>query len=136
MATSLQSEGGASAARCLGALFWGTTSAGAMSAFVAPAICSCRSAVNRAEPDCFGSSVLPMLSPQRSGATQQHPLELEKTKGAEHPNQLHEICALQLCSLRVAEQYLAAFGNIAKHGNTILLPAGANDPASMVAQVP
>lgn len=29
---------------------------------------------------------------------------------------------------------MEAFGRIAKKGNTILLPANANDPASMVAQ--
>ena len=37
-------------------------------------------------------------------------------------------------SLRVAEQYLDAFGEIAKKGTTMLLPASASDPASMVAQ--
>eukprot|EP01104_Vermistella_antarctica_P014277 TRINITY_DN4459_c0_g1_i2.p1 TRINITY_DN4459_c0_g1~~TRINITY_DN4459_c0_g1_i2.p1 ORF type:complete len:433 (+),score=100.16 TRINITY_DN4459_c0_g1_i2:140-1438(+) len=37
-------------------------------------------------------------------------------------------------SLRVAEQYVEAFGKIAKEGNTILLPANASDPSSMVAQ--
>lgn len=37
-------------------------------------------------------------------------------------------------SLRVAEQYLDAFGEIAKKGTTMLLPTSANDPASMVAQ--
>lgn len=31
-------------------------------------------------------------------------------------------------------QYLAAFGNIAKAGNTMLLPSSASDPATMVAQ--
>jgi regulator of protease activity HflC (stomatin/prohibitin superfamily) len=36
--------------------------------------------------------------------------------------------------LRVAEQYLAAFGNIAKQGTTMLLPSSASEPASMVAQ--
>lgn len=40
----------------------------------------------------------------------------------------------QAVSLRVAEQYLDAFGEIAKKGTTLLLPAAANDPASMVAQ--
>ena len=40
----------------------------------------------------------------------------------------------QAASLRVAEQYLAAFGQIAKQGNTMLLPAATHDPASMVAQ--
>ena len=37
-------------------------------------------------------------------------------------------------SLRVAEQYLDAFGEIAKQGTTMLLPSNAHDPASMVAQ--
>lgn len=40
----------------------------------------------------------------------------------------------QAASLRVAEQYLAAFAQIAKVGNTMLLPAATNDPAGMVAQ--
>jgi len=37
-------------------------------------------------------------------------------------------------SLRVAEQYVGAFGKLAKKGNTILLPANAGDTAGMVAQ--
>lgn len=36
--------------------------------------------------------------------------------------------------MRVAEQYIEAFGRIAKAGTTVLLPSGAADPASMVAQ--
>ncbi|WIA36136.1 hypothetical protein OEZ86_007483 [Tetradesmus obliquus] len=36
--------------------------------------------------------------------------------------------------LRVAEQYVEAFRQLAKEGNTLLLPANAADPASMVAQ--
>jgi len=36
-------------------------------------------------------------------------------------------------SLRVAEQYVSAWGNIAKKGNTILLPADASNPANMIA---
>ena len=36
-------------------------------------------------------------------------------------------------SLRVAEQYLQSFGEIAKSGTTVLLPAATHDPASMVA---
>jgi regulator of protease activity HflC (stomatin/prohibitin superfamily) len=40
----------------------------------------------------------------------------------------------QAAQLRVAEQYLSAFGNIAKEGTTMLLPASASDPAAMVAQ--
>jgi len=36
--------------------------------------------------------------------------------------------------LRVAENYLTAFGNIAKAGTTMLLPANASEPAAMVAQ--
>ncbi len=37
-------------------------------------------------------------------------------------------------SMRLAEQYLEAFGKIAKEGNTIVLPANAGDASSMVAQ--
>jgi len=37
-------------------------------------------------------------------------------------------------SLRVAEQYVDAFGRIAKAGTTMLLPADAANPASMIAQ--
>eukprot|EP00884_Botryococcus_braunii_P021462 jgi/Botrbrau1/79/Bobra.0022s0069.1 len=40
----------------------------------------------------------------------------------------------EAASLRVAEQYMQAFAGIAKQGNTMLLPAPVNDPASMVAQ--
>ena len=36
-------------------------------------------------------------------------------------------------NLKVAEQYVAAFGNIAKTGNTMLLPSNAADVAGMVA---
>ncbi|MCI5048892.1 MAG: paraslipin [Rickettsiales bacterium] len=37
-------------------------------------------------------------------------------------------------ALKVAEQYVNAFGKIAQEGNTILLPANASDAGSMVAQ--
>lgn len=36
-------------------------------------------------------------------------------------------------SLKIAEQYVAAFGKLAKETNTILLPSNPGDPASMVA---
>ena len=36
--------------------------------------------------------------------------------------------------MRVAEQYVAAFGQVAKESTTMLLPTAASDPASMVAQ--
>ena len=42
--------------------------------------------------------------------------------------------AQQAASLSVAEQYLRAFGSLAKAGNTILLPSNVGDPASFVAQ--
>ena len=38
-------------------------------------------------------------------------------------------------SLNVAEQYVAAFGHLAKTGNTILLPTNTGDISSMVGQV-
>jgi len=37
-------------------------------------------------------------------------------------------------SLRVAEQYVGAFGNIAKAGNTVVVPANVGDAGAMVAQ--
>ena len=37
-------------------------------------------------------------------------------------------------SLRIAEQYVEAFGNMAKSSNTVVIPANANDASSMVAQ--
>ena len=37
-------------------------------------------------------------------------------------------------SLSIAEQYLRAFGSLAKEGNTLLLPANVSDPAGMVGQ--
>ena len=37
-------------------------------------------------------------------------------------------------SLKIAEQYVSAFGNLAKESNTILLPANTGDAGSMVAQ--
>lgn len=38
-------------------------------------------------------------------------------------------------ALIVAEQYVQAFGNLAKTSNTVILPANTGDAASMVAQV-
>jgi len=37
-------------------------------------------------------------------------------------------------SLRVAEGYIAAFGNLAKEGTTLLLPADVRDPSAIMAQ--
>ena len=37
-------------------------------------------------------------------------------------------------ALRVAEQYVDAFANLAKTGNTLIVPANANDAGAMVAQ--
>jgi regulator of protease activity HflC (stomatin/prohibitin superfamily) len=37
--------------------------------------------------------------------------------------------------LSVAEKYVNAFGNIAKEGNTLIVPSNAGDAASMVAQI-
>lgn len=38
-------------------------------------------------------------------------------------------------SMAVAEKYVEAFGKMAKEGTTMIVPAAANDAASMVAQV-
>lgn len=40
----------------------------------------------------------------------------------------------QAVALRLAEQYIRAFGNLAKESNTLVLPANANDVGGMVAQ--
>ncbi|XP_057457744.1 uncharacterized protein LOC130748529 [Lotus japonicus] len=40
----------------------------------------------------------------------------------------------EAASLRIAEQYIQAFSNIAKQGTTMLLPSSASNPANMMAQ--
>lgn len=40
---------------------------------------------------------------------------------------------LQAVNLRVAEQYITQFGNLAKKGNTLIVPSTLSDPASMLA---
>ncbi|KAM4068551.1 hypothetical protein ACB094_12G021100 [Castanea mollissima] len=47
---------------------------------------------------------------------------------------LKESGGIEAASLRVAEQYVQAFGNIAKEGTTMLLPSSAGNPANMMAQ--
>ena len=37
--------------------------------------------------------------------------------------------------MRIAEQYVSAFGSLAKKGNTILLPTNTGDISGMVSQV-
>lgn len=37
-------------------------------------------------------------------------------------------------SLKIAEQYVDAFGNLAKSSNTVIVPANVNDPAAMITQ--
>ncbi|RLN64499.1 hypothetical protein BBJ29_001087 [Phytophthora kernoviae] len=46
---------------------------------------------------------------------------------------IHETGGRDAVALQVAEKYVDAFGNIAKEGTTVLLPANTNDPSSMVA---
>ncbi|CRL02493.1 CLUMA_CG015213, isoform A [Clunio marinus] len=48
--------------------------------------------------------------------------------------QLNKAAGNQAASLLIAENYVQAFGNIAKHGNTLILPANAADVSSVVAQ--
>ncbi|XP_039134894.1 LOW QUALITY PROTEIN: stomatin-like protein 2, mitochondrial [Dioscorea cayenensis subsp. rotundata] len=47
---------------------------------------------------------------------------------------MQESRGAEAASLRVAEQYIQAFGNIAKEGTTLLLPSAPSDPSSMIAQ--
>ncbi|KAA8540114.1 hypothetical protein F0562_026806 [Nyssa sinensis] len=56
-------------------------------------------------------------------------------KGIEMVSQaLKEHGGVEAASLRIAEQYIQAFSMIAKEGTTMLLPATASNPASMMAQ--
>ncbi|GFH07161.1 stomatin-like protein 2, mitochondrial, partial [Haematococcus lacustris] len=41
---------------------------------------------------------------------------------------------MDAASLKVAEQYVQAFREVAKQSTTLLLPANTSDPAAMVAQ--
>ncbi|KAL1813659.1 hypothetical protein DCAR_0626020 [Daucus carota subsp. sativus] len=41
---------------------------------------------------------------------------------------------MEAATLGIAEQYIDAFGNLAKEGNTMLLPANTSSPASMIAE--
>uniref|UniRef100_A0A7N0VL74 Uncharacterized protein n=1 Tax=Kalanchoe fedtschenkoi TaxID=63787 RepID=A0A7N0VL74_KALFE len=47
---------------------------------------------------------------------------------------LKENGGIEAASLKIAEQYVHAFGNIAKEGTTLLLPSSASDPASMISE--
>ncbi|KAG8381618.1 hypothetical protein BUALT_Bualt06G0140300 [Buddleja alternifolia] len=47
---------------------------------------------------------------------------------------LEENGGVEAASLRIAEQYIQAFGMIAKEGTTVLLPSNASNPANMMAQ--
>ncbi|KAF5442627.1 hypothetical protein F2P56_035267 [Juglans regia] len=47
---------------------------------------------------------------------------------------LKENGGVEAASLRIAEQYIHAFSNIAKEGTTMLLPSGVANPSSMMAQ--
>ncbi|KAG2275306.1 hypothetical protein Bca52824_057861 [Brassica carinata] len=47
---------------------------------------------------------------------------------------LNETGGVEAASMRIAEQYIQAFGNIAKEGTTMLLPSSAANPANMIAQ--
>ncbi|XP_044465508.1 stomatin-like protein 2, mitochondrial [Mangifera indica] len=47
---------------------------------------------------------------------------------------LNENGGVEAASLRIAEQYIQAFSNIAKEGTTMLLPSAASNPANMIAQ--
>ncbi|PON71924.1 Stomatin family [Parasponia andersonii] len=59
---------------------------------------------------------------------------LKDTGGVEMPNAHISAGAAPAASLRIAEQYIQAFSNIAKEGTTMLLPSSASNPANMMAQ--
>ncbi|XP_068330542.1 uncharacterized protein [Pyrus communis] len=47
---------------------------------------------------------------------------------------LNESGGAEAAALKIAEQYVGAFGNIAKQGTTVLLPSASNNPAGMISQ--
>ncbi|KAL5568062.1 hypothetical protein UlMin_024637 [Ulmus minor] len=47
---------------------------------------------------------------------------------------LKDTGGVEAASLRIAEQYIQAFGNIAKQSTTMLLPSSASNPSNMMAQ--
>ncbi|KAF2299600.1 hypothetical protein GH714_038367 [Hevea brasiliensis] len=47
---------------------------------------------------------------------------------------LKETGGVEAASLKIAEQYIQAFGNIAKEGTTMLLPSASANPANIMAQ--
>ncbi|CAN6564639.1 unnamed protein product [Malus baccata var. baccata] len=47
---------------------------------------------------------------------------------------LNESGGAEAAGLKIAEQYVGAFGNIAKQGTTVLLPSASNNPAAMISQ--
>ncbi|KAM1270147.1 hypothetical protein ACFX15_002167 [Malus domestica] len=47
---------------------------------------------------------------------------------------LKESGGAEAAALKIAEQYVDAFGNIAKQGTTVLLPSASNNPAGMISQ--
>ncbi|KAJ2716594.1 Protein HflC, partial [Coemansia spiralis] len=55
---------------------------------------------------------------------------IERVAGAIHGNDGGEMAA----GLHVAQQYVEAFGKIAKESNTIVIPSSANDISGVVAQ--
>jgi hypothetical protein len=69
----------------------------------------------------------PLLPPARSEAT----AEGLRTVGAS----LESSQGGSAAQLRVAEAYVDAFRSLAREGNTILLPASLDSPATMIAQV-
>ncbi|RHZ56356.1 hypothetical protein Glove_402g33 [Diversispora epigaea] len=44
-------------------------------------------------------------------------------------------CGTDAVALTVAEKYVEAFGQLAKQGNTIIVPANSSDAGSMIAQI-
>lgn len=49
-------------------------------------------------------------------------------------NSIQKAGGKEAVSLRVAEQYVDAFGKLAKESNTLIIPANANDSGGMIAQ--
>ena len=72
-----------------------------------------------------------------SNAPSRVELPLEQTErdeeGSPYRTPLHEPGGYEAVNLRVAEQYIGEFGNLAREGNTLILPTNLADIGGMVA---
>ncbi|ESW15482.1 hypothetical protein PHAVU_007G076100 [Phaseolus vulgaris] len=75
--------------------------------------------------ECLRYEIRDISPPRGVRAAMEMQAEAERKKRA----QILE-SELKAASLRIAEQYIQAFSNIAKEGTTMLLPSSASNPAN------